>query len=274
MSVASDVEVAATLPAMRGDERQMREGYIICGTPRTGSTLLCDLLAATKVAGHPESFFMRGMDPHWAAQLGLPSRDGLSEAAYAAAYLTAAIKAGKGGTKVFGLRLMRENLEDLIALIDAVHPQLPSDKARLDAAFGDILYLHLARADKLGQAISMVKAEQTGLWHIAPDGTELERLAPPQDPIYDFDRLARKLAELQAYDDAWGIWFEEQGIAPLRIAYEDLSRDPVAIVARICAALGVPAPDLANIRPGVARLADATSADWRARYCRDVGAVV
>jgi LPS sulfotransferase NodH len=255
-------------------EDQMREGYIICGTPRTGSILLCDLLAATKVAGHPNSFFMRGIDPHWAAQLGLPSRDGLSEAEYGAAYLRAAITAGKGGTKVFGLRLMRENLGDLTALIDAVYPGLASDKARLEKAFGDILYLHLARADKLGQAISMVKAEQTGLWHVAPDGSELERLAPPRDPIYDFERLARKLAELQAYDDAWTCWFEEQGVEPLRIAYEDLSQDPAAIVARICAALGVPAPDRASIRPGVAKLADETSADWRARYCRDAGAGV
>ena len=30
------------------------------------------------------------------------------------------------------------------------------------------------------------KAQQTGLWHIAPDGTELERVAPAQEPHYDF----------------------------------------------------------------------------------------
>jgi len=31
--------------------------YLICGTPRTGSTLLCDLLRATGIAGRPESYF-------------------------------------------------------------------------------------------------------------------------------------------------------------------------------------------------------------------------
>ncbi len=43
-----------------------RDSYIICATPRTGSTFLCDLLAATGVAGAPDSFFMRDVDPVWA----------------------------------------------------------------------------------------------------------------------------------------------------------------------------------------------------------------
>jgi len=247
----------------------MTDGYIICGTPRTGSTLLCDLLASTKVAGAPDSFFMRDIDPAWAAQLGVPSRDKMSDADYGAAYLKAAIQAGKGGTGVFGLRLMRENLEELCALIDGVFPGLPSDKARLEKAFGNILYIHLARADKLSQAVSMVKAEQTGLWHVAPDGTEIERLAPPKDPEYDFDRIARKVARLEQYDAAWISWFDQQGIEPLRIAYERLSRDPAEALTLICDALGVPAPDPASVRPGVAKLSDETSADWMRRYRLD-----
>ena len=36
---------------------QTRNSYIICSTPRTGSTLLCSLLRATNVAGIPESYF-------------------------------------------------------------------------------------------------------------------------------------------------------------------------------------------------------------------------
>ena len=37
-----------------------------------------------------------------------------------------------------------------------------------------------SRENKLAQAVSLIKAEQTGLWHIAPDGTELERVAHQQ----------------------------------------------------------------------------------------------
>lgn len=33
--------------------------YVICATPRTGSTLLCGLLESSGVAGHPASYFNR-----------------------------------------------------------------------------------------------------------------------------------------------------------------------------------------------------------------------
>lgn len=243
--------------------------YIICATPRTGSTLLCDLLASTKTAGKPDSFFMSNMDPVWSEQLGLPVRDGLSDSDYASAYLKAAVTAGQGQTGIFGLRLMRENLDDLSALIDKVFPGLPSDQDRLHAAFGEILYIHLAREDKLAQAVSMIKAEQTGLWHVAPDGSELERLAPPKEPAYDFDRIASTLARLEQSDAAWLTWFDAQGIEPLRVGYEGLSANPAEAVSRICGTLGVPAPAPGSLKPGVAKLADAISLEWMRNFQRD-----
>ena len=48
------------------------------------------------------------------------------------AYRQAAIRAGKGGASVFGLRLMRENLDELSAILDGIFPDLPSDKARFE----------------------------------------------------------------------------------------------------------------------------------------------
>lgn len=248
------------------------DSYIICTTQRTGSTLLCDLLTSTGVAGNPDSFFMSDVDPVWVEQWGLPARGNRGDAGYGAACLAAAIKVGKGPTDIFGLRLMRENLDDLSALIDDVLPGLPSDKARFEAAFGKILYVYLARGDKLAQAVSMVKAEQTGLWHVAPDGTELERLAPPREPEYDFARIAGKLEQLERHDAAWSRWFDTQGIEPLRIGYENLSADPAKEVSRICAALGVAAPAPASLKPGVARLADAVSLAWMHRYLEDLEA--
>ena len=35
------------------------ESYVLCTSPRSGSTLLCKLLAATGVAGNPDSYFHR-----------------------------------------------------------------------------------------------------------------------------------------------------------------------------------------------------------------------
>ena len=186
----------------------MFDSYIICGTPRTGSTLLCDLLASTKRAGAPDSFYGRKFMPAWAEEWQLPKPETMSERDFAIAYLNAAMHVGKAGTNIFGLRLMRENLDELSAILDLIHPSLSSDKARFEKAFGKILYIHLFRENKLEQAVSYVKAEQTGLWHVAPDGTEIERLAPPQEPRYDFARLKDEVEKLEAYDAAWHDWFD------------------------------------------------------------------
>jgi LPS sulfotransferase NodH len=241
--------------------------YILCATPRTGSTLLCRMLKAAG-AGDPDSFISRFI-PEWAADWGVPAAETMTPEAFAKAYLDAAIEAGKGGTDVFGLRLMRENVGDLDRFIDLVHPGLPPGAARFERVFGPLLYVHLSRRDKVGQAISLVKAEQSGLWHVAPDGSELERLAPPAEPYYDFARLHREMMELESFDAGWNAWFDEQGIEPHRIVYEDLSADPAGELARLCAALGIEAPDAVDVKPAVAKLADATSRDWAERYRRE-----
>ncbi|TPL86746.1 Stf0 sulfotransferase [Mesorhizobium sp. B2-3-14] len=247
----------------------MFDAYIICGTPRTGSTLLCKLLAATGTTGDPHSFYRRQDVSEWAEEWNLPPRDTMGELEFQLAYLNAAIDAGKGGTEIFGLRLMRENLDELSAILDRIFPGLASGKARFERAFGRVLYVHLSRENKLAQAVSLVKAEQTGLWHVAPDGTEIERVGSPGEPRYDFQRIRDEVAELEAYDSAWNTWFAEQDITPLRIGYERLSSSPAATLISICQALGVQSPNTGDVKPGVAKLADATSLDWMRRYHLD-----
>jgi LPS sulfotransferase NodH len=45
--------------------------FVICATPRTGSTLLCALLAATGVAGRPESIYWAEDRADWAEEWGV-----------------------------------------------------------------------------------------------------------------------------------------------------------------------------------------------------------
>ncbi len=46
--------------------------YVLCGTPRTGSTLLCSLLCSTGVLGRPESYFREPDEVAWAPYLQKP----------------------------------------------------------------------------------------------------------------------------------------------------------------------------------------------------------
>ena len=236
------------------------ESYIICGTPRTGSTLLCKLLAATGQAGQPDSYFACQFMGAWRTEWQLA---GTTDSEY----LAAAIAAGKGGTQIFGLRLMRESLDGLSQLLGRLYPDLTTDRARISRAFGQTLYIHQSRRDRLAQAISYVKAQQTGLWHVAPDGSELERLSPHQEPRYDLDAIRREVLAIEAHDEGWNAWFVAEGIEPLRVTYEALAAAPETTLGRICEALGIAGPKC--VAPGVAILADDTNRDWATRYRRE-----
>jgi trehalose 2-sulfotransferase len=213
--------------------------------------------------------FMRDIDPIWSERWGLPPMDGRGTGEHSSTYLKAALASGRGQTGMFGLRLMWENLPDLISMIDQVYLGWSSDKDRLEAVFGRVLCIHLSRQDKLSQAVSMVRAEQTGLWHIAPDGSELERLARPREPEYDFAQIMAKLDELEHHDDGWVTWFSEQKIKPLRITYETLSEQPEVAALVICQELGVQQPSPGTLVPRVAKLADSISREWIGQFQAD-----
>ncbi|MEO0999898.1 MAG: Stf0 family sulfotransferase, partial [Pseudomonadota bacterium] len=96
--------------------------------------------------------------------------------------------------------------------------------------------------------------------------SELERLAPPAAPRYDRAAIARHLEELTALDRAWENWFAAEGIAPLRLRYETLATDPRAVLGEVLAALGRDPALASDVAVPTARLADATSAEWIARF--------
>lgn len=186
--------------------------YIICATPRSGSTLLCDLLASTGVAGKPHSYYRDEDASDWAESWGVPQPHQMDSPAFERAYLSAMIREGTDDTGTFGLRLMWSSVADASRRLDAIEGGHADVAARFAKVFGPTLYIHLSRQDKLAQAISLIRAEQSGLWHRAADGTERrERL--PRTPIYDAGRIADVLNELQSDDAAWTEFFRHAASA-------------------------------------------------------------
>jgi len=240
--------------------------YVICTSPRSGSTLLCKLLASTGVAGNPASYFHRPSVSSWCEALGLTPDDSISERHLLARVLRAAIAEGTGNTARFGLRLQRESFDFFAQKLSHLHPEFSYDAARIDAAFGPTLFIHLTRQDKVEQAVSHVKAEQTGLWHMASDGTELERIHEPRELTYDPDLIRARVNELTGYDHQWESWFKAQEITPLRVTYETLSSDPTWTLGRVLDHLGLAAEAANGVQPAVAKLADDTSKEWAMRF--------
>ena len=224
------------------------------------------MLAETGVAGHPKSYFHNSDLGEWASYLGVSPSAGMDELGQIRLLVDAAIEQGTTNTGLFGLRLQRHSFDFFFRQLRTLCQDEPTDKARFEAVFGRTLFVHLTRPDKLSQAVSYVKAQQSGLWHRAADGSELERLSPPADPVYDFAALKDCRDQFIQFDRDWNDWFAEQAIEPLRLSYDDLCADPQTELKRVLTALDLP-PSAANpVQPGVAKLADSINADWIKRF--------
>ncbi|WP_417666827.1 Stf0 family sulfotransferase [Roseibium sp.] len=242
------------------------DAYIICTSPRSGSTLLCNMLKETGTAGRPGSHFFEPSVDNWLEEYALPTIASERHEDTLRRVFEAAIARGKGGTNIFGLRMQRHSFAYFTDQLALLLPDALTDRDRMTTAFGKTLFIYLSRDDKVAQAISFVKAQQTGLWHKAPDGRELERLSPPSEPVYDFKRLRETYETFLSNELEWRDWFDRENINPITLTYEALSKDPTGATCEIVSAIGLDPHGCRHVRPGTAQLSDKTSQDWAERF--------
>jgi len=244
------------------------QSYFLCTMPRSGSTLLCDLLAQTGVAGKPNSFFRPQSMADFAADWDIPAQ---TIAGFDRSYVETALTQGTAGTGCFGMRIMWHNLLPLTARLMQVYAPSTTDLDCLQAAFGPLKFIQLARADKVAEAVSLDIAEQSGLWHRNADGSERERVAPAAEPVYDHARLRAAYQEVTVGTAAWKAWFAQHGINPLHISYEALAAAPTQQLRRVLAYLGADPDRATGIMPTTARLADPRNRAWADRFRAESG---
>lgn len=224
------------------------------------------MLEDTGRAGIPDSHFHTPALENWLKTYKLSKQDYSSNHEMLAAIFAAARVRGTGGTGMFGLRLQRGSFTFFMEKTAELYPACQSDIERIETAFGKTLFIHLTRPNKVDQAISRVKAEQSGLWHKAADGREMERTAPRQELRYDPVEIERHRLELTKFDEDWKVWFEQQNIRPFQISYDDLADKPRDVLARLLAELGLDSTIAQGIAPPTAKLADKISRAWATRY--------
>jgi LPS sulfotransferase NodH len=237
------------------------DSYLICATPRTGSSLLCGLLDSTGVAGHPESWFRRQDERAFAARWGIA--DPLDGAFGYASYFRAATAAGSTANSVFAARIMWGTMDEVTAHLAPVYPgHAGSASGLLSAAFGRTRFVYLQRGDVVAQAVSLLRAEQTGVWFETAD----ERQEPTAQPGFDFGQVRDLVRQVKEDNASWEAWFAAEGIQPCRVLYEELDPDPIGIASGVLGFLGLDLPEGREITVQHKRLADELTAQWIASY--------
>lgn len=265
---------------------EFRRAYLVCATQRSGSTLLCELLKETGVAGRPEEYFEAvrdtGVPPHprdfldGLPAMGLDIHDDPEQPeapAYSALtgvsdyreHLRRTFARGTTANGVFGAKLMFNQLDELQALAGQLPEYAGLDAgALLERLFRAPRYVWVSRRDTVRQAVSMWKALQTRNWR---DGNGDGGRSPPEYRFEGIDHLVRRFG---ADEEGWRAFFSRHRITPLRLSYEDdVERDSEGTIRRVLEWIGEAPPP--GWRPGqpTRRQSDARSDDWVAAYHRD-----
>jgi LPS sulfotransferase NodH len=222
----------------RGDR-----GYLICSSPRSGSTYLAELLASTGMLGVPREYF-NALD-RW----GRPDK-GRPEDPHA--LLDRVLTKGATPNGIYGLKSHADHFAAVAAVIDPMR-MLPNLKL-----------VRIRRQDILAQAISWMRAQQTGQFRADSH--------PKYAPRYDAPAIRRLIALLAEQAAAWDRILAASGCVPLEIEYERLVEDPQREVDRVARLMGVPSPvpiDPARVKLTVQR--DELSAAWRHRFLAETG---
>lgn len=262
--------------------------YLVCATQRSGSTLLCELLKKTGVAGYPAEFFEArydtGRPPHPGDYLDRLPRTGVGvrddptppEAPHYSSlegvtdyreHLERSFRLGTSPNGVFGAKLMWNQLPELQGLAGRL-PEYTglTDWALLEALFGDPVYVWVTRGDKVRQAVSLWRALQTRMWRLE-NGPDADGEVDLQ---YRFEAIRHLVRQLDAEDAAWGAFFARHGIDRLAIAYEeDMMVDRDRAVRSVLERLDVPPPVGWHADEPTKRQSDAISDAWVTAYHRD-----
>jgi len=268
--------------------------YLVCATPRSGSTLLCETLRATGVAGVPKEYFeelketglpRRPREYFWGLRSPeairlLPSDSQLARESERrpfwdredyAAHFKAALREGTTPNGVFGAKLMWGYFPDFMELMRGI-PRFGGmgDGSLLASAFPQLRFVFISRSDKVRQAVSLWRALQTWMWRQA-GGASVGEPPPERREVYSFDAIGHLLDQLRRQEDAWRGFFFRIGQQPLPLLYEEIASDPEAAVGRVIEMLGIPPEQAADPAPrGIDRQSDELSESWVQSYLEDV----
>jgi LPS sulfotransferase NodH len=217
--------------------------YLMCSTPRAGSTMLCRALASTNLAGRPEEYLRHGRIIEWVKRLGLTELSFQS-------YLAEIEKRRTSPNGVFGLKLHHR---DYIRFFSS-----EATRQIGEAWIRQQKIIFIRRRNKLSQAISFFKAAESDIWSVEKNISN-ENVTPARN--YDFSavKISRYLSELIDEDQQWADFLGTLPNGFIEIWYEDMIEDLDGTVKKILGAMNIPINDLPLIDSRTKLQADETN---------------
>ncbi|GII00051.1 Stf0 family sulfotransferase [Planobispora takensis] len=224
--------------------------YIVAATPRTGSSLLCDGLFGTGVAGRPGEVFAPLFRPVWREHLGLFGHPSFED------YLRAAVRYGTTDNGVYGMKIQWMHVSALAGEAGQEGPPA----GVLERLFPGSRFVNIVRRDRRAQALSWYRAGKTREW------CRWAGEAPPPTSGLTLDAAAVRSIEdtIAGHQAAWERYFTAEGIEPLTVEYESLVRDYRGEIERVMTFLGLDAGRARTLpAPRLTRQADELTLRWR-----------
>jgi LPS sulfotransferase NodH len=262
--------------------------YLVCATPRSGSTLLCEDLINTDLAGYPKEYFealketglprsprdyfKKTSNPELLNLIGNYTRGDdtspvLTGFASYADYLTHVLEEGTTSNGVFGAKLMWGYLEDFLFYLREIPEYKDLPVPQLFATiFPNLHYIHISRRDKVRQAISLWRAIQSWSWRQG-QGSGKTPVRSTRELVFNYAAIDHLVQRTLVHEEAWKNYFVENAIQPCSIIYEDLVETYEETTLQILQYLNISLP--ASLSFGERQMkqqADTLSEEWYQRY--------
>lgn len=202
-------------------ERPPDLSCVICSIPRSGSNLLSYALEDTGLAGRPREYFGARNETGYAEEWGLPRRYSLRS------YLKKLAANSTTPNGVWGAHIHLFDFLDVIERAREEFGKTLSERELLEACFPNPRYIYIRRADRVRQAISWMRAGNSGQWLRLRDEPVSDRMARVDINLDDVDRWIQVFSEQES---KWQEFFARNNLTAHEVVYEDLVSDYQATV--------------------------------------------
>lgn len=215
---------------------------IILSTPRSGSTLICDLLRDSEFCMAHEYFQMDEYMPLLASRWACLKNGYLQKREYI-------IELSKHRTMKsgwLGVNLHGRHLPTFLEFSEF----LPKVKT---------LFIRIRRKNIIQQAISYEIAKQTGKWS-SEFGTNI-------NPEYCFEDILKRISELNYQNSIIDAYIEQYSLDVCDVYYEDFIKNPKAYLASF---LPIELNDFVSSGPTLVRQRSNINSEWEQRLNKDL----